>query len=145
MTFFLRKKKSEKKEDVIKHGHIKMVKVKVTLTETTKAQRGSRGIPVIFLQNDATPLPIFYLELPSTHRTGGWKDPRPVWTVAENIASQGFDPRTVQPLKNCYTNYAVKFAIRRPKLLSGLLNSRSLIVSVTWRGKLFDYSCSTAI
>jgi len=56
---------------VIKHGHNKKVKVKVTLQQTTKAQSGSRGISVIFLENDATPLPIYSLEWPRTHCTGG--------------------------------------------------------------------------
>ena len=28
----------------------------------------------------------------------------PVWTVAENFATPGFDPRTVQPVECCYTD-----------------------------------------
>ena len=123
MIISLRKKNSKKKEEVIKHGHIKKLKVKVTLPATTMAQRGSRGISVIFLQNDATSLRIYFLEWPGTHCTGGWKGLRPVWTGAENLVPQGFDP-----LKNCYTNYAVMSAIRHPKIFSGFLNSRSLIL-----------------
>ena len=33
----------------------------------------------------------------------GWA-PGPVWTSAENLASRGFDPRTVQPVVSRYTD-----------------------------------------
>ena len=33
-------------------------------------------------------------------------DPR-VWTDAENLDPTGFDPRTVQPVGGCYTDYAI--------------------------------------
>ena len=33
----------------------------------------------------------------------GWA-PEPVWTGAENLALQGFDPRTVQPVASRYTD-----------------------------------------
>jgi len=33
--------------------------------------------------------------------------PGPVWTRVENLASPGFDPRTVQPVVNSYADYAV--------------------------------------
>ena len=36
----------------------------------------------------------------------GWA-PGPVWTGAENLAPRGFDPRTVQPVASCYTDYAI--------------------------------------
>jgi len=36
----------------------------------------------------------------------GWA-PRPVWTGAENIVSPEFNPRTVQPVTSCCTDYAV--------------------------------------
>ena len=36
----------------------------------------------------------------------GWIS-RLVWTKKENLASPGFDPRTVQPAANRYTHYAV--------------------------------------
>ena len=32
---------------------------------------------------------------------------KPVWTVAENFAPSGCDPRTAQPVANCYTDYAI--------------------------------------
>ena len=96
-----------------------MVKVKVTLQETTKAQRGGRGKSVLFLQNRRHPPPIYSLEWPGTHRTGGWVDPRSVWTGAVNLSPPGFDHRTVQPLKNCCTIYSIMFAIRLT-LVAGL-------------------------
>jgi len=34
----------------------------------------------------------------------GWAS-GPVWTGAENLAPPGFDPRTVQPVGSCYTDY----------------------------------------
>ena len=36
----------------------------------------------------------------------GWA-PGPVWT-AENLASPGFDPRTVQPVVSRYTDCAIR-------------------------------------
>ena len=30
-----------------------------------------------------------------------------VWTDAENLVPTGFDPRTVQPVGSCYTDYAI--------------------------------------
>ena len=38
------------------------------------------------------------------HVIGGWWAPGPVWTDAENLAPQGFDPRTVQPVASRYTH-----------------------------------------
>jgi len=37
----------------------------------------------------------------------GWAS-GPVWTGAENLAPPGFDPRTVQPVGNRYTDYATR-------------------------------------
>jgi len=37
----------------------------------------------------------------------GWAS-GPVWTGAENLAPPGFDPRTVQPVGSCYTDYATR-------------------------------------
>jgi len=34
--------------------------------------------------------------------------PGPVWTDVENLAPQGFDPRTVQPVASRYTDYATR-------------------------------------
>ena len=36
----------------------------------------------------------------------GWA-PGPVWRVAEDLTSPGFDPRSVQPVGSCYINYAI--------------------------------------
>jgi hypothetical protein len=33
--------------------------------------------------------------------------PGPVWTREKNLASLGFDPRTVQPVASSYTDYAI--------------------------------------
>ena len=93
------------------------VKVKFILEQATKAQRGSRGIALLFFNLGA--------------RWGGWSTPRPgrftpekdpvptaeeaawapgpVRTGAENLAPpppQGFDPRIVQPLVSRYTDCA---------------------------------------
>ena len=37
----------------------------------------------------------------------GWAS-GPVWIGAENLAPQGFDPRTVQPIGSSYTDYATR-------------------------------------
>ena len=58
------------------------------------------------------------LHAPAAHLAPG-KDPvtivqeaglasGPVWTVAENLAPPGFDPRTVQPVGSRYTDYATR-------------------------------------
>jgi hypothetical protein len=71
------------------------VKVKVTLEQTTKAQRGSRGIACSFFNLGArwggwsTPRPS---RLPPGKDPvpivpEAWWAPRPVWTGAENLAS----------------------------------------------------------
>jgi hypothetical protein len=38
---------------------------------------------------------------------GGWA-PGPVWTGAENLPPQGFDPRTIHPVASRYTDYATR-------------------------------------
>jgi hypothetical protein len=42
-----------------------------------------------------------------THHTGGWVDPRAGIDGAENFASPGSDPRTVQPVAIRYTDCAI--------------------------------------
>jgi hypothetical protein len=37
----------------------------------------------------------------------GWAS-EPVWTGAKNLAPPGFNPRTVQPVGSCYTDYATQ-------------------------------------
>ena len=59
------------------------VKVKFTLEQATKAQRGSRGIALLLLQLrrwmrlvvNATPSPLYPQERPSTQCIGGWVGP----------------------------------------------------------------------
>jgi hypothetical protein len=81
----------------------KSVKVKFTLEQAAKAQKGSRGIAVLFNLGarwgwvvSATPRPLYPQESPGTHCTciAGWVGP--VWTGAENLAPPAFDPRTIQ-------------------------------------------------
>ena len=60
------------------------VKVKFTLEQATKAERGSRGISLIFFNLGsrlgwvfiATPLSLYARERPGTHCIGGWVGPR---------------------------------------------------------------------
>ena len=55
---------------------------------------GQRHAPVAFtLGKD--PVPIL--------QEAGWA-PGPVWKGAENLAPQGFDPRTIQPVASRYTD-----------------------------------------
>jgi hypothetical protein len=50
----------------------------------------------------------FYLrkDLVPIVQEAGWA-PGPVWTSAENLASPGFDARTVQPVASRYTDWAI--------------------------------------
>ena len=60
------------------------VKVQFTLEQTTKTQRGSRGIALHFPYPrysmawvvNATPWPLYPKERPGTHCIGGWVEPR---------------------------------------------------------------------
>ena len=61
-------------------------RVKFTLEQATKAQRGSRCIALLFLHPrcrwvsvvSTTPRPLYPQEIPGTHCTGGWVGPRAV-------------------------------------------------------------------
>jgi hypothetical protein len=60
------------------------VKVNSSLDQATKAQRGSRGIALLFNLGagwewvvNATPRSLYPRERPGTHCTGGWVSPRP--------------------------------------------------------------------
>ena len=55
----------------------------------------------------ATPRPLYPWEIPGTHCMGGWVDPGPIWTGAENLPPAEFDPRTVQPVASLYTDWAI--------------------------------------
>jgi hypothetical protein len=105
------------------HTHIKpfVKKVKVTLEQATKAQRGSRGIAL--------------LSLTPALDEGGWSTPRPgrftpgkeTWyplyrrlggpqgrsgRVQKLSPPPGFDPWTVQPVASRYTDYAIPKVFR---------------------------------
>jgi hypothetical protein len=62
---------------------------------------GTRGWVVT-----ATPRPLHRAEWLGAHGTGGWVDPKAVWTRKENLSPLGFDPRFVKPLARGYTDYA---------------------------------------
>ena len=65
---------------------------------------------------NATPRPLYPRDRnPVPIVQDGW-DPGPVWTGAENLAPapKGFDPRTVQPVANRYTDVKVKQSHYRP-------------------------------
>jgi hypothetical protein len=49
---------------------------------------------------------LYPLERPGTHCTGGWVGPGAGWKGAENLATPGFDPRTLQPVVSRYTDCA---------------------------------------
>jgi hypothetical protein len=57
---------------------------------------------------NATPRSLYPPEkdLVPTLQEAGWA-PGQVWMGAENLASTGFDPRTVQPVASSYTDYAI--------------------------------------
>jgi len=47
-------------------------------------------------------------EIPGTHCVGGWVGPRAGLDRVQKISPPlGFDPRTVQPLASCYTDYSI--------------------------------------
>jgi hypothetical protein len=78
-----------------------------------KALRESRGIALLCFQTSAlegvrgqrhAPAGLYPREHPvPIGQEAGWA-PGPVWTGVENLAPPGFDPRTVQPVANRYTD-----------------------------------------
>ena len=89
------------------------VKVKFTLEQAMKAQKGSRGIALLFLNLgtrwgwmvNAMPWPLYPWERSGTHCIGGWVGPRADLDVRRKISPPpGFDPRTVQPVASRYTH-----------------------------------------
>jgi hypothetical protein len=91
----------------------KKVKVKVPRYRPGVVQKVGRGIALLFhgrslrrvLVVSSTPKPHFTPgkgSIPIVQQAG-W-DPGPVWTGAENLAPQGLDPRTVQPVVSRYTD-----------------------------------------
>jgi hypothetical protein len=96
-------------------------KVKVTLVHALRlctgrtAHRGSRGIALLFHDHgtsrgwgvSVTPWPLFTPgkdPVPIVQESV-WA-PWPVWTGVKNLAPQGFDFRTVQPVTSRYTDWA---------------------------------------
>ena len=91
------------------------VKVNFTLEQATKAQRGSRGMALLFsltsvldggVQRYApAALSPGKTRYPSYRRLGG---PQVRSGQVRNISPpQGFDPRTAQPVASLYTDYAI--------------------------------------
>ena len=97
--------------------------VKCTLVQALRlctgrtAHRGSRGIALPYHDHgtrrgweiSVTPRPLFTPGKDSVIivQEAGWA-PGPVWTGAENLAPPGFDPRTVQPVANRYTDWTIR-------------------------------------
>ena len=103
------------------------VKVKVTLVQALRlctghtAHSGSKGIALLFHDHgtrrgwgvSVTLRPLFIpgKDLVPLVQEAGWALGL-VWTRTENLASPGFDPRTVQPVASRYTDWA-----NRPTML----------------------------
>jgi len=92
-------------------------KVKFTLGQATKAQRGSRYIALLFLQSrrwkgcwSSKPRPGRFTpgERPGTNCIGDWVGR---WDgldgCGKSLPPPGFEPRTVQPVASCYTDWAI--------------------------------------
>jgi hypothetical protein len=56
---------------------------------------------------NATPRPFYPRQRLSTHCIGGWVGPRASLDMCGNLASPGFDPRTVQAVECRYTDWAI--------------------------------------
>jgi hypothetical protein len=94
------------------HPQLK-VKVKITLEQATKAQRGSRGIALLFHLPrrqmgwvvNATPRPLYPQERPGTHFIRGWVGPQGRSGETRKISlPPGFDSQTLQPVTSRYTD-----------------------------------------
>jgi hypothetical protein len=100
-----------------------LFKKKCTLVQAVRlctdhtAHMGSRSIALLFHSHgtrrgwgvSVTPRPLFTpgKDPVPLVQEAGWA-PGLVWTSAENLAPMGFNPRTVQPIASCYTNYATR-------------------------------------
>jgi hypothetical protein len=88
------------------------VKVKVNLLQATKTQRRSRGMDLLFLNLGArwewvvntTPRPLYPGEWLGTHGIGG-SEGHSGRAMLISLQPE-FDPRTVQPVARCYTDWA---------------------------------------
>jgi hypothetical protein len=95
-------------------GNKVKVNIKFTLEQAMKAQRGSRGIALLFFLTSAqdgvggqhnVPAALHLRKLtwyPLYRRLGGPQS----WSgkVKKISPSPGFDPRTIQPIDSCYTD-----------------------------------------
>jgi hypothetical protein len=89
------------------------VKVKFTLEQATKAQRGS-GVKLYSFFNlgtrcgwvvNAMPRQLYFREKHGTSCTGGWVGPRAgLDGGGKSRSPPGFDPRTAQPVASRYTD-----------------------------------------
>ena len=88
------------------------VKVKFTLEQATKAQKGGVDIYLYSFSNlgvrwkgvvNATPRPLYPRERLDTHCTGGWVGLRAGLDGCGKSRPTGFYPRTVQPVASRYT------------------------------------------
>jgi len=113
------------------------VKVKFTLEQAMKTQKGSRGIAVLFFSLTWTP------------DGGGWSVPRPgrfkagkdrrlgrpqsrSRRVRKISAPSGFDPRTVQPVASPCTNYTIvaHVAIIRAEKLHNQIPATVVVITI---------------
>jgi hypothetical protein len=92
------------------------VKVKFDLEQTTKTQKGSRGIAVLFVEprrymglggqrHTSDALPPGKTRYPVFRKLGGFQ--KRSGQVRKISPPPEYDPRTVQPVANRYTDYAV--------------------------------------
>jgi hypothetical protein len=78
---------------------------------------------------NSTARPLYLRERPGTYCIGDWVGPSPFWTGAENLATVGFDPLTVQPLASHYTDWAIPAHswIVLNKILEDCVEARNLL------------------
>ena len=91
-------------------------KVEFTLEQATNSQRGSRGYlysifnlgPRLVEDGQHHAPAAWPLGRHGTHCVGGWVGPRAgSWRVRKISPTPGFDPQTVQPIKNIYTDWDI--------------------------------------
>jgi hypothetical protein len=92
-------------------GRLEVVKVKFTLNQATKAQRGSRGIRPHFLNLgarwgwvvNATPRPFYPWQRPGTQCIGGWLRPR----AGLDWCGKSRPHRDFFSVESCHTDCAI--------------------------------------
>jgi hypothetical protein len=87
-----------------------------------QAQKGEGSIAPAHSQPDtrrwavSTMLrPLYPCERPGTHSTGGCVASGPIWMAQKILPSPGFNPKTVLPIVNRYTDYAILAAFKNRK------------------------------